>query len=117
MRDAPSATDIIDEVEKALREGLPQGFYQRVAANGLALALREQALADGFESAERNRLEALLGKSGDVESLNAELCQQIQDGKIAFDDASLIAHLHATTREKMLIDQPRYAAFKARGTD
>ncbi len=88
-------------------------FRTRVAANVLAIAERELALAPVQSEVEYRRLVALLGeqqKELPLEQLTQELKDQVAAG--AFDQdperSALIAHLMQTAAEKLKIANPRY---------
>ena len=67
------------------------------------------ALGDAAEQAAATRIKALLGRDGSYDELNAGLADAIRAGTIAWDDPHLLAHLAATARDMLAIDQPRYA--------
>jgi hypothetical protein len=117
MQDRPDPTDLVRTVAAALRERLmPQlsgsaAFEARVCANALDLVARQLARGADADAAERGRLEVLLGASGSLADLNALLCARIADGSLAADDPAMLAHLWATTLDKLAVDQPTYAAY------
>jgi len=110
MLDAPKGMDILREVQAALKAGIAPGFQQAVAANAVALALREAELAADAQSAELARLESLLGRAGNLAELNRALAEGIRSGALA--GPALTGHLIRTTIEKMQVDQPNYPAFR-----
>lgn len=118
MQDQPSAAELIGAVEDFLRDvAMPQleghaQFHARVSANALAIVKRELELGPAQTSAELHRLRALLGEDGPLEALNRALCRRIREGDIGLDDADLVAHLWATTLEKVAIDQPNYSGYQ-----
>ncbi len=113
MLDQPSADLILEQVAGALRQGVPDGFQQRVAANAVDLARRERARAADVHDADRQRLIVLLEQDEDLETLNQALCRVITSGGTAVEPDQLVGHLIATTIEKMRVDQPNYPAFRA----
>lgn len=113
MFDRPAAPDIIAEVANALKAGIPAGFEQLVAANALSIAGREIGIGPDLARAEQQRLQVLLGTTGDLPTLRAQLVAAIRDGKLAGKAEALEMHLVRTAIAKMQIDQPGYAAFKA----
>ena len=117
MQDKPCGDDILAEVEKALRDGLAPGLAQRMAANAVALARREDLLAAEFAEAERVRLAELLGRRAPLAALNRDLATAIRGGMLRHDDPALIAHLRRTTVEKLTVDQPTYPPFQASQND
>lgn len=112
MQDKPDAPMILAEVQAALKAGIPPGFQQAVAANAVALALREGDHAGDAEVAEHARLVLLLGRVGPLDALNRTLAHTIRDGACDCTDADLAGHLIRTTIEKMTVDQPNYPAFR-----
>lgn len=118
MQDRPAPVELVKAVTAFLRDTiLPQhggrvAFETRVAINALELVARELALAEPGHAAERRRLEELLGRTGTLTELNRDLCTRITEDAIAETDARVLAHLWATTMEKLAVDQPAYAAFQ-----
>jgi hypothetical protein len=55
----------------------------------------------------------LLGEQGDLETLNRRLCARIAAGEIGLSTPGLVDHLWQTTLDKLAIDQPNYAAYRA----
>lgn len=113
MLDRPQAREILAEVQAALKAGIARGFQQAVAANAVALALREGALADAGHDAERARLAALLGRVDSLGELNRALAHGIADGSVDAARDDIKHHLIATTIAKLEVDQPNYPAFRA----
>jgi hypothetical protein len=119
MQDRPDPEELLRTVAATLRERLmPQltgefAFEARVAANAIDLVVRQLALQPAADTSERQRLAALLGRDGALDELNRELCARIADGRLTQDDPALAAHLWATTLDKLAVDQPTYAAYRA----
>jgi Domain of unknown function (DUF6285) len=117
MQDRPDPIDLVRTVANTLRERLlPQltgsaAFEARVAANALDVVARQLERGAETGAAELKRLEALLGATGSLAELNARLCARIADGTVAADDPAMLAHLWATTLDKLAVDQPGYAAY------
>lgn len=118
MQDQPSTAELVGAVEDFLRnvamkqlEGHAQ-FHARVSANALAIVKRELELGPAQDAAELHRLRELLGEDGPLETLNRALCRRIREGELGLDDEGLIAHLWATTLDKVAIDQPRYSGYR-----
>lgn len=118
MREEPAAPELLDAVAAFLRdEVMPAldgrlAFHARVAANVLDIVRRELDVMPGARVREAARLAALLGHDGPVDALNDELCDSIAAGDIAHDDPALVAHLWATTRDTVAIDQPKYETYR-----
>ena len=84
-------------------------FLARVADNARATLEREAALGPAADAAAVERLQALLGVEGDFETLNAELCARLADGRLAPLDPAVLAHLKAGVAAQIAIDQPGYS--------
>ncbi len=87
-------------------------FLARVAGNSLDIVLRELATGAEARFREQVRLEALLGRSGDLDALRWELVHRLRSGEMALDDVALTDHLRTTVVNQIAIDQPRYSGFK-----
>jgi hypothetical protein len=117
MLDEPRAAKLLPAVARLLRENLAHPtqhllFQARVAANAVDLAAREAEMGPGFEAAEGERLQALLGEKGALSDLNRILCERILRGDFDADPHGLKSHLWAVTLGKLAIDQPSYAAYQ-----
>ncbi|PWR17986.1 DUF6285 domain-containing protein [Zavarzinia compransoris] len=118
MQDMPKPDAILAAVIDFLRDrALPEvsgrtAFDLRVSINALELVARQIALTPASDAAEHARLTALLGQDGTIEALNARLADQIRAGALTPASPGLIAHLIETTREKLAVDQPKYAAYR-----
>ena len=88
-------------------------FLARVADNARATLEREAALGPATEAAAVDRLRALLALEGDFETLNAELCARLRDGRLAPRDPAVLAHLKASVLDQIAIDQPGYSGLAA----
>ncbi len=113
-QDLPTARELLEAVREFLSERVaPEleghtGFHTRVAINVLALLERELELGPGLDAAEQERLEALLGRQGSLDELNAELAQGLRQGRFDGRRDEVVAHLRETARGKLLIANPRY---------
>ena len=118
MYDPPTPGELIRAVRQFIEEqAMPQleghtGFHARVAANALAIVERQLELGPPAEAAEHERLRALLGQDGDLESLTRELCRRIRAGELTADDEGLVEHLRIATLDKLAVDQPRYSGYR-----
>lgn len=83
-------------------------FLARVAANALGVIARELQQGPEAEAAAAARLGALLGREGDLETLNAELCRCIRSGEMTAATPGLVAALKANALDQIAIDQPGY---------
>jgi hypothetical protein len=109
--DAPALLDAaIDYLERELLPTLAgyHRFQCRVTVNVLAQVRRELALAPGHADAERARLVALLGNSGERDALSRELAARIRAGDIALDDPALLDHLRQSLVEALRINNPKW---------
>ena len=84
-------------------------FHARVAANALAIVVRQLDSGESSGAEERERLKTLLGRDGTLEDLNRELCRRIRNGDFTLSTAGLAEHLEKSTRDKVAIDQPNYS--------
>jgi hypothetical protein len=117
MQDQPSPAAILDLVIPQLSSAQPTTperarFEQRVIVAALQLVQREVTLAPATDAAEQERLQVLLGDTGDLLALNRSLCARIRDGSLTLASPGVAAHLRATAMEKLAVDQPNYAAYK-----
>jgi hypothetical protein len=114
----PSAGELLEAVRLFIEEaaqglGAREAFLARVASNALKVVGRELAEAPALEAEATDRLRELLGRSGDVDSLNKELCQRIRDGDFDELPGPLLDHLHASAVAQVRIDQPTYSGLAA----
>jgi hypothetical protein len=118
MMDQPSAASLIEAVRTFLEtKAIPElkghtAFHARVAANALAIVARELEHGPGAAQDEVLRLRTILGRDGDLNQLNRELCRRIRDSSISWDNQELADHLTRSTIAKVAIDQPGYSGFK-----
>jgi hypothetical protein len=116
-QDRPTAPELLDAISSFLRkEALPalEGvdarlvFQVKVALNSLAILGREWQRGPAADAAELQRLRALLGRDGDLPTLNAELCRQLRAGERDERDGALMDPLRVTIAEKIAIANPRW---------
>ena len=108
---APALLDAaIDYLERELLPALAgyHRFQCRVTLNVLAQVRRELVLAPSQADAERARLAALLGHTGERDELSRELAARIRAGDIALDDPALLDHLRRSLVEALRINNPRW---------
>ena len=119
MQDPPFPPEILAAVARFLKEEVAPAaserlsFQARVAANALEMMRRQLELAPAQEAAERQRLAALLGADGDLKTLTAELSRRLSSGEADLTTLGVADHLWTTALEKMAVDQPSYAAYRA----
>jgi len=124
MQDQPTARELLDAAAEFLETELTPTvtdprlrFRTLVATNILRVVSRELSLGDTQLLGERERLQALLGKTvrnGELRSqvleLNRTLAARIRSGEAdegAFRDA-VMAEVEQTVVEKLLIANPKY---------
>src|SRR3984957_9625086 len=118
MMDQPSMRELVDAVREFLEtKAMPElkghtAFHARVAANALAIVVRELDESPKSGQEEKARLRGLLAKDGTLDELNRELCKRIRSGKFTIATPGLAEHLEKTTRDKVAIDQPGYSGLK-----
>src|SRR3954452_22406758 len=118
MQDEPTPTELIKAVADFLRNEITpaikghNAFKLRVGINALDLVTRQLALADDGDAAEHARLKQLLGADGSLIEVNRALSDRIAKGEVDLVAPGLSVHLWQTTRDKLAVDQPNYAAYK-----
>jgi hypothetical protein len=134
MQDRPDARELLEAVRAFLEEQVvpalegTRQFHVRVAANVLAIVGRELVGGEEALRAEWQRLTRLLrtpapnppdgagALAAAVRELNARLAERIRAGEA--DDGAwhteVLAHLRATSAERLAIANPRYAAPRER---
>jgi hypothetical protein len=85
-------------------------FQVRVTANVLNIVRRELELRGPQAAAECERLRAIIGHDGDVESLSAELCESIRSGIFDVDDPDLRAHVRQSLADALAINNPKWSS-------
>jgi hypothetical protein len=119
MQDNPTPSEILTAVARFLKETVAPAttghvsFNARVAANALEMMRRHLDLAPAAEAAEHARLKEMLGVDGDLATLNAELAGAIAAGEMDLATPGLRDHLWTITLDKLAVDQPTYAAYRA----
>jgi hypothetical protein len=85
-------------------------FQSRITVNVLNIIRRELELVQAQESAECDRLAALIGHEGPLELLNDELCEEIRAGRIDLKDPRLRRHLKQSLEDVLAINNPKWPA-------
>ncbi len=101
----------IDAARKDLKDR--DVFLARVALNALALVRRELREGPAADTAQERSLRSLLGETGDLEALNAKLCEAIRTGAFDGRAEALQSHLLQTAMTQVAIDQPQYSGLRA----
>ena len=118
MHGEPSLKELIESVSRFISEiAAPQlkdrdAFHARVAVNALAIAAREIEAREAAETAEHERLCALLGTDGPLDALNRKLCDALRAGEMTLETPGLLAHLKATMVDQVAVDQPKYSGYR-----
>ena len=116
--DQPSMRELVDAVRNFLEvHAMPElkghtAFHARVAANALAIVVRELDQGERIAHEESARLRGLLAHDGALDQLNRELCRRIRAGEFTLATPGLAEHLEKSTRDKVAIDQPGYSGAK-----
>jgi hypothetical protein len=119
MQDQPRPDEILVAIAAFLRDTVMAktdphtAFQARVAANAVDLVRRQLKLGAAGEEAELERLQTLLGHSGTLQALNAELADALASGACGLATPGVSAHLLASTLEKLRVDQPNYSGYRA----
>ena len=123
MQDHPTPSEIIAAVARFLKDEVAPGtqgrlsFQARVAANALEMMTRQLDTQPAAEAAELISLKAILGRDGDLASLNAELSARLAAGTLDLKTPGLADHLWAVTLAKLAVDQPTYWGYRAALTE
>ncbi len=112
MQDEPHPPEILAAVAAFLRGGAADPFQARVAAAAIDLVRRE--LEHGADPDEPARLRALLGAppTDSLLAMTAELARRLSAGEMDLTTPGVAAHLWATTRAKLRVDQPNYSGLR-----
>jgi hypothetical protein len=124
MHNTPTPDELLEVVARYLTEvAMPllppaAAFHARVAANAVSVVRRQIALGPAQDAAELARLHALLAPvggeaGGDLAAANRALADAIAQGRLDTGSAELIAHLWQTTLDRLAVDQPGYASYRA----
>lgn len=116
--DIPATDELLSSVRDFLRhEVLPASegrlrFLARVASNSLDTVRREKWLGPTARNREREALERLLGRTGDVGELRWVLVRALRDGRIDLDCPGLAEYLRNSVAARVMIDQPKYSGLE-----
>ncbi len=117
MHESPSAAELIDAVQRFLLETAAPAlsgqaaFHAKVAANALGVVAREIALRTPADTAEAERLAAIIGPG----AATADLADAIRAGRVGLQTPGLLAHLRATALDQLRVDQPDYSGGREAG--
>lgn len=118
MQDKPSLLELLGAVQSFIQDkASPElsgrtRFHARVAANVLAIVSREAQFGAHFSRAQKQRLEAILGQTNNLETLNRLFCEALANGTLDMKNSDVRNHLIKTTMGKLAIDQPTYAGYQ-----
>jgi hypothetical protein len=125
MQDRPTASELLDAVRRFLEsDAVPalegtKKFHARVAANVLAIVLRERELELPHLTAEWQRLDTLLGSEPMPAAVDAaktamtvrtaQLCERIRNGDADTGPfrRAVLDHARRTVIEKLAVDNPK----------
>jgi hypothetical protein len=128
MQDRPTSSELLDAVRRFLEsDAVPaldgtKKFHARVAANVLAIVLRERELELPHVTAEWQRLDTLVGVEPMPASLDVvktaltsrteRLCERIRNGEADYGSfrRAVLDHARQTVIEKLAIDNPKLVA-------
>lgn len=116
MQDQPDNASLLTAVADFLRrEALPNldpslSYRARVAANVVDMVRRHLEAGD-TAAEELARLQALLDRPGDTETLTLALCDAIAAGEVDLSTPGLESYLWFVTCNKVAVDQPRYSGY------
>ncbi len=114
QQDRPTAAELLEAVREFLeRDVMPAvdgrvAFHTRVAVNALGMLEREATLGPALDAEERDRLAALLGHSGSVAELRAELAGAIRSGTLDDRRDEVVDGLRASVRATLAVANPGY---------
>ncbi len=83
-------------------------FKVRVTINVLNTIRRELEMREGQAKAEHERLIAILGHEGDVETMSRELANRIRAGDFSLDDERLRTHIKQSLSDALSIANPKW---------
>lgn len=118
MMDQPSMRELVEAVRNFLEtRAMPElkghtAFHARVAANALAIVVRELDGASTSAEEEHARLKEMLCRDGMLEELNRELCRRLRSAEFTLATPGLADHLERTTQDKIAVDQPNYSGLR-----
>lgn len=115
MAEQIEATTLIEAVQLFLAELEPElsgrrAFHAKVAQNALAIVTRE--LAQVPQAKEQALLAGVMGQDDSLDTLRANLCADLRDGRKGEATPGLIDALLAIAQAKCAVDNPRYSTFK-----
>lgn len=83
-------------------------FKVRVTINVLNTIRRELEMREGQSKAEHERLVAILGHEGNVETMSRELAERIRAGDFSLDDERLRTHIKQSLSDALSIANPKW---------
>ena len=116
--DRPTANELIASAAEHLAVNVRPalgghgGFEALIAANLLAIALRELELGPELRAADERDLARLLERAGPLEELEARLVDEIREGKLD-NRAEVLVALRASARRRLRIANPEYVREEA----
>jgi aminoglycoside phosphotransferase (APT) family kinase protein len=115
----PMPAELLEGVARFLKDEVAesldthQGFLARVAANSLGIAQREFQYGPALADQEKQRLQKLLGKQGELDELRWALVNHLRED-LPLETPGLTEHLRQSVAGQLAIDQPRYCALRVK---
>ena len=116
--DMPRIDEIVTSVRDYLRTDVMAAtngrtqFLARVAGNALDIVLRDFAVGAEHRQRQLQRLRALLGEDGDLQTLRRALVQRLRADRMPLDHPGLADYLREAVVNQAAIDQPTYSGLK-----
>lgn len=117
--DRPTARELIEAAAEHLAVNIRPAlaghaaFEALVAANLLAIAMRELDLGPELRAADERALARLVGRQGPLDELETELAERIREGALDERRAELLAILRESARRRLRVANPQYAREEA----
>jgi Domain of unknown function (DUF6285) len=112
--DRPAARELIEAAAEHLAVRVRPvldghaAFEALIAANLLAIALRELDLGPELRAADQRELAELLGREGPLEELEADMAERIRSGELDDRRAELLAVLRSSARRRLRVANSGY---------
>ena len=116
--DMPRIDELVSSVRDYLRDDVVRAtkgrtrFLARVAGNSLDIVLRDLAVGSEHRRRQVERLRALLGENGDLETLRRALVRRLRDNRMPLDHPGLADYLRDAVVNQVAIDQPTYSGLQ-----
>jgi uncharacterized protein DUF6285 len=113
--DRPTAGELIEAAAEHLAVNVRPAlsghaaFEALIAANLLAIALRELELGPELRAADERELGELLGQVAPLEQLESSLAERIRSGELDDRRGELLSVLRESARRRLRVANPGYA--------